>query len=150
MITLDEASALAKNAHDGQTDKAGRPYYEHVFAVRDALAGHGTDAQIAGVLHDIIEDTGTTADDLRAAGVPEHVVAAVESVSRRSGETYMELIVRAAADPLGRLVKLADNRHNSDEARLALLPAEKAASLRKRYKKAREVLEPLPQEASEQ
>lgn len=141
MITLDEASALANAAHAGQVDKAGRPYIEHVCAVRDALAGHGVDAQIAGVLHDIIEDTATTADDLRAAGVPEHVVSAVESVSRRSGETYLELIARAAADPLGRLVKLADNRHNSDEARLALLPPEQAARLRERYRTAREILE---------
>lgn len=141
MITLDEASALAKTAHAGQVDKAGNPYYLHVFAVRDALAEHGIDAQIAGVLHDVIEDTGITADELRAAGVPDHVVRAVESVTRRPDETYMELIARAAADPLGRLVKLADNHHNSDEARLALLPADKAAGLRERYRKAREVLE---------
>jgi len=141
VITLDEASDLAKAAHAGQVDKAGEPYFLHVFAVRDALAGHGVDAQIAGVLHDVIEDTDITAEDLRAAGVPDHVVRAVDSVTRRPDETYMELIARAAADPLGRLVKLADNRHNSDEARLALLPADRAARLRERYRKAREVLE---------
>lgn len=140
-MTLDEASDLAKTAHADQVDKAGEPYYLHVFAVRDALAVHGVDAQIAGALHDIIEDTNITADELRAAGVPDHVVRAVESVTRRPDETYMGLIARAAVDPLGRLVKLADNRHNSDEARLALLPAGKAASLRERYRKAREVLE---------
>lgn len=140
MMTVEEASALAVRAHAGQTDLAGRPYHEHVFAVRDLLAGAGADAQIAGVLHDIIEDTPTTADDLRAAGVPEHVVAAVESVSRRPGEEYDDLVRRAAADPLGRLVKLADNRHNSDEARLALLPAGEAARLREKYRRAREIL----------
>lgn len=143
MITLDEASNLAKAAHAGQVDKAGKAYYLHVFAVRDALAEHGVAAQIAGVLHDIIEDTAITADELRAAGVPDHVVRAVESVTRRPDETYMGLIDRAAADPLGRLVKLADNRHNSDEERLALLPADKAASLRERYRKARGVLEEI-------
>ena len=141
MITLDEASELAARAHAGQTDRAGRPYHEHVFAVRDLLAGHGTDAQMAGVLHDILEDTATTAGDLRAAGVPEHVLAAVESVTKRPGEPYPDLVRRAAADPLGRLVKLADNRHNSDEARLALLPAHDAARLREKYRRAREILE---------
>jgi (p)ppGpp synthase/HD superfamily hydrolase len=147
VITLDEASDLAKAAHAGQVDKAGEPYFLHVFAVRDALAGHGVDAQIAGVLHDVIEDTDITAEDLRAAGVPDHVVRAVDSVTRRPDETYMELIARAAADPLGRLVKLADNRHNSDEARLALLPADRAARLRERYRKAREVLEAVRPDA---
>jgi (p)ppGpp synthase/HD superfamily hydrolase len=140
VITLDEASALAARAHAGQADQAGRPYQEHVFAVRDLLAGHGTDVRIAGVLHDVLEDTPTTADDLRAAGVPEHVVRAVESVSRRTDESYTDLVRRAAADPIGRLVKLADNRHNSDEARLALLPAETAARLREKYRSAREIL----------
>lgn len=141
MITLDDASHLARRMHEGQVDKAGNPYYLHVFAVRDALASHGTAAQIAGVLHDIVEDTATTLDELRMAGVSEEVVRAVDAVTRRSGETYMDLIRRAAADPLGRLVKLADNRHNSDEVRLALLPEEKAARLRERYRRAREVLE---------
>lgn len=142
MITLAEASALAQRAHAGQTDHAGRPYREHVFAVRDLLAEHGEEAQIAGVLHDILEDTPTTSADLLAAGVPDHVVAAVESVTRRQGEPYEEMVTRAAADPLGRLVKLADNQHNSDESRLALLPADQAARLRTKYRRAREILTP--------
>lgn len=144
MITLAEASALAARAHAGQVDKAGHSYTEHIFAVRDALRPYGVDAQIAGVLHDVIEDTDWTAADLRAAGVPSHVVEAVEAVTRRPGETYMDLVRRAAAHPLGRLVKLADNRHNSDEARLALLPDEQAKRLRARYARAREALETAP------
>lgn len=142
MMTVADASALAERAHAGQTDKAGRPYTEHVFAVRDALRPYGTDAQIAGVLHDIIEDTDWTAADLRSAGVPAEVVAAVEAVTRRPGEGYEDLIRRAAAHPLGRIVKLADNLHNSDERRLALLPPDQAARLRQRYARAREILRP--------
>ena len=140
-LTLEQASELAARAHAGQVDKAGRPYVEHVYAVRDLLAAHGERAQVAGVLHDVLEDTDLTADDLRARGCPEEVVRAVLAVSRRPGETYDELIARAAADPLGRLVKLADNAHNSDEARLAALPAEQAERLRTRYARARAVLE---------
>ncbi|WP_306369833.1 VOC family protein [Nocardiopsis sp. CC223A] len=140
-LTPAQASELAARAHAGQVDKAGRPYTEHVHAVRDLLAAHGEHAQMAGVLHDVLEDTGLTADDLRARGCPEEVVRAVVAVSRRPDETYDELIARAAADPLGRLVKLADNAHNSDEARLAALPAEQAGRLRAKYARARAVLE---------
>ncbi|CAL9589080.1 hypothetical protein SUDANB121_05218 [Nocardiopsis dassonvillei] len=140
-LTLDQASELAARAHAGQVDRAGRPYTEHVFAVRDLLVGRGEHAQIAGVLHDVLEDTGITADDLRARGCPEEAVRAVLAVSRRPGEAYDDLIARAAADPLGRLVKLADNAHNSDEARLAALPAAQAERLRAKYARARAVLE---------
>ncbi|MCY9784537.1 HD domain-containing protein [Nocardiopsis sp. EMB25] len=139
-MRLEEASRLAERAHAGQTDKAGRPYAEHVFAVRDLLAGHGEHAQMAGVLHDVLEDTPLTADDLRGHGVPEAVVRAVESVTRGPEESYDDLVRRAAADPLGRLVKLADNAHNSDECRLAALPPDRAARLRAKYARARELL----------
>ncbi len=146
-MTLEMASDLAEHAHRGQHDKAGRPYVEHVFAVRDLLAEHGEHAQMAGVLHDVLEDTPLTADELRRHGCPDEVVAVVESVTRRRGEPYEETIHRAAAHPLGRLVKLADNAHNSDEDRLAALPAEQAERLRDKYARAREVLEdaaPIP------
>lgn len=139
-MDVEEARALARQAHQGQVDKAGRPYHEHVEAVADLLAEHGPDAQIAGLLHDVIEDTGLTADDLRAAGVSKHVVDAVLSVTRRKGETYMDMIRRAAAHPLGRLVKLADNAHNSSPERLAVLGDEEAAFLAKRYTRARKAL----------
>ncbi|APC36435.1 metal-dependent phosphohydrolase [Nocardiopsis dassonvillei] len=145
-MTLEQASRLAEEAHAGQVDRAGRPYAEHVFAVRDLLAGHGERAQAAGVLHDVLEDTPITADDLRARGCPEEVVRAVESVTRRPGEPYEEMVRRAAADPLGRLVKLADNAHNSDERRLALLSDERARRLRAKYARARRILEEGPQE----
>ncbi|MFC4562477.1 HD domain-containing protein [Nocardiopsis mangrovi] len=139
-MDLHGATRLAALAHTGQVDQAGRPYIEHVTAVRDLLAGHGEHAQMAGVLHDIVEDTGVTVDDLRLWGIPEDVVSAVAAVTKRPGEPYDEAVRRAAADPLGRLVKLADNAHNSDESRLALLPREKAARLRTKYARARAVL----------
>ncbi|WP_174545631.1 HD domain-containing protein [Nocardiopsis dassonvillei] len=139
-MDLEAATKLAARAHAGQADKAGHPYTEHVFAVRDLLAPHGEHAQMAGVLHDTLEDTDLTADDLRAYGCPEEVVRAVEAVTKQPGESYEDAVRRAAADPLGRLVKLADNAHNSDERRLALLPEEKAVRLRAKYAKARALL----------
>ena len=143
-IGVQGATELAAEKHAGQFDKAGQPYMSHLLRVRDALAGHGETAMIAGVLHDILEDTEMTAGDLAWEGVPAAAIEAVEAVTRREGETYMDLIRRAAAHPLGRLVKLADNADNADEARLALLPAGQAGSLRKRYARARQVLLPDP------
>jgi hypothetical protein len=106
---------------------------------------------MAGVLHDIVEDTHDHPDPARrydldrltALGVPEDVVAAVDAVTRRPGEPYMSgLIRRSAAHPLGRLVKLADNRHNlAANAELARIDPEKARSLREgRYRPARRIL----------
>lgn len=140
-FTIHAATELARTAHAGQTDKAGQPYVEHVIRVRDALTGYGEEAQIAGVLHDIVEDTPVSLDDLRTIGVTRRALAAIDSVTRRPGETYMDLIRRAAADPLGRLVKLADNADNSREDRLSYLDPDQAVFLRRRYRKARAVLE---------
>ncbi|MEH1014805.1 HD domain-containing protein [Micromonospora sp. CPCC 206060] len=138
--TVADADALAERAHHGQVDKAGHPYIDHPRAVAASLAAFGDHAVMAGLLHDVVEDTDVTLHDLRAAGYPDEVVQAVDAVTRRAGEPYLDMIRRAAADPLGRLVKLADNGHNNDPARLALLPAEQAGRLRKRYAEARAVL----------
>lgn len=140
--SVADADALAEHAHHGQVDKAGNPYIDHPRAVADLLrkAGGSDNAVMAALLHDVVEDTDVSLDQLRALGYPGEVVNAVDSVSRREDETYMELIHRAAANPLGRLIKLADNANNSDPARLALLDPEQAARLREKYAKARAVL----------
>lgn len=135
------ADYLARTHHEGQVDKAGNPYYKHVQAVGKMLEPHGYLAQAAGYLHDIVEDTEITLDDLREHGFPGIVVSAVDAVTKRDGESYLDAVRRAARDPLGRLVKLADNRHNSDEDRLSLLPQDKRDRLRKKYAQAREILE---------
>jgi hypothetical protein len=139
-LDVTEVRNLARQAHAGQVDKAGRPYFEHVEAVAELLDEHGDDAQIAGLLHDVIEDTSLTSWDLLKAGVRPYVVEAVLAVTRRPDETYMDMIRRATVHPLGRLVKLADNTHNSDPARLAALDPQDAAKLAKRYTKARQIL----------
>jgi len=138
--TVDDARALATRAHAGQVDRAGVDYVRHPEAVAAALAAEGPAAEMAGWLHDVVEDTDVTLDDLRAAGYPPEVVSAVDAVTRRPGEDYLDLVRRAAADPIGRLVKLADNRHNSDESRLAALPPDQADRLRAKYAAAREIL----------
>lgn len=111
---LEQARTVAAEAHGTQKDKLDRNYVDaHLRPIAEAAAVFGTDAAAAGWLHDIIEDTPLTADGLREQGIPDHVVAAVESVTEGPAEEpYEELISRACADPLGRLVKLVDNAWN--------------------------------------
>lgn len=107
---VEDAARLAEVAHAGQVDKQGRVYFDaHLVPVAAALEQFGPEAAMAGYLHDIIEDTDYTPALLAAAGVPDEVIAAVVAVTRVPGEEYSKLIERAAAHPLGRLVKLADN-----------------------------------------
>ncbi len=142
MISLPEVKDIARRAHMGQRDKLDRDYYHaHLEPIAAALAPLGVEAEMAGWLHDILEDTEVTSTQLRAHGVPEPVIRAVESVSKRPDEAYEDLIGRAAADPLGRYVKLADNALNleSNPALAAVDPA-KAERLREKYTRARAVL----------
>lgn len=140
MSTIEAADRIAEAGHAGQFDKAGKPYIEHARAVAEMLREHGAEAVMAGLLHDVVEDTDVTLDDLRAGGFSEHVVTAVDAVTRREGETYMDFVRRAAKHELGRLVKLADNAHNSSPGRLAALEPEVAAGLARRYAQARRIL----------
>lgn len=146
----DAAMDLATRFHRGALDKAGRPYLDHVEDVAVALNPCGPVAVAAGWLHDIVEDTPLTLDDLRLLGFPDMVVDAVDSVTIRSGEPYRTMVLRAAAHPVGLLVKLADNVSNSDPARLALLDEGTRDRLTVKYRHARNLLwEALPVEHRE-
>ncbi|MFH9726430.1 HD domain-containing protein [Streptomyces sp. NPDC017254] len=140
MKTLAEVDALAGRAHAGQTDRIGVPYVEHVRAVAAGLAPLGPHLAMAGLLHDIIEDTGWTAERLRAAGIPDRVVSVVEAVTNVPGTAYEEKIRRITEDPDATLVKIADNAHNSRPDRAAALPPEQRERLAAKYRAARQVL----------
>ncbi|WP_371635090.1 HD domain-containing protein [Streptomyces zaomyceticus] len=140
MKTLAEVDALADRAHAGQTDLIGVPYVEHVRAVAAGLAPFGPHLAMAGLLHDIVEDTEWTAEQLRAAGIPDRVVAVVEAVTNVPGTSYEEKIRRIAEDPDATLVKIADNAHNSRSDRAAALPPGKRERLAAKYRAARRVL----------
>lgn len=148
--TIAECDELAYLMHYGATDKAGAPYIEHPRRVARFLAPHGQWAVLAGLLHDIVEDTPATLEGLADRGYPPQVVQAVDAVTRRPEETdYLDVIRRAAADPLGSLVKLADNLDNSHPARLAKLGKYEAARLRNKYAPARDLLEAAVREHDE-
>ncbi|MBN2472042.1 MAG: HD domain-containing protein [Anaerolineae bacterium] len=133
MAGLEDAILLAAQAHRGQQDKNGQPYILH--PLRLMLAVSGEDAQTAAVLHDVVEDTPVTLDELRAAGFAEAVVAAVDHLTRREGESYEAFIQRIKPHPLARRVKLADLRDNMDVLRLDTIDEGAVARLR-RYRAA--------------
>lgn len=116
MSTLERAIVIAAEAHVGQVDKAGAPYVLH--PLRMMLRLSTSDEMIAAVLHDVVEDCGLSLEMLRADGFSEQVLEAIDSVTRRAEESYEEFVLRAASNSIGRRVKLADLRDNSDLSRI--------------------------------
>lgn len=125
----DKAYVIAAHAHEGQHDKAGRDYILH--PVRVAEKCNTVKAKIVALLHDTIEDTDVTVEYLRQQGFPEEIVESVLSVTRQEGETYDDYVLRAAANPIGREVKLADLEDNMDIRRLNEITVCDIARLRK-------------------
>lgn len=116
MSTLERAIALAAEAHAGQFDKAGQPYILHPLRVMLRLSEENE--RIAAVLHDVVEDTAVTLERLGHEGFAAGVLVAVEALTKRPGESRLEAAARAAADPVARAVKLADNAENMNLSRL--------------------------------
>lgn len=144
--TLDETLTLVRELHAGQVDKSGAPYVRHLERVKAHLVRLFPDAteaeQHAALLHDALEDTPCTAAQLRARGYDEETVAIVEGMTKPEGaeyHAYVEGIARGTNRGIVR-VKLADNADNSDPARIAMLPPEKAAQLTEKYARARKAL----------
>ncbi len=129
MSTLERAIVIAAEGHAGQLDKAGNPYVLHPLRVMLRLDTN--EERIAGVLHDVVEDCGWTIDDLREEGFSAAVLRAVEAVTKREGERYDHFVARAAADPIGRRVKLADLEDNSDLGRISNPTAKDHARIEK-------------------
>ena len=133
MLNIEDAIKLALDKHHGQTDKAGEPYILHPLRV---MAQMQTETeQIVAVLHDVVEDSDVTLDDLRRMGFSEEIVTAIDHLSRHDDETYEQFIQRIKPHPLAVRVKLGDLRDNMDLRRTAALD-EKALERFERYRKA--------------
>ena len=115
-MNLEKALAIATDAHRNQTDRYGAPYMLHVMRVM--LRGKNDDERIAGLLHDVVEDTPLTLDDLRRAGFAEPVLAAVNCLTRPETEPYGEFIERIKTNGLAIRVKINDLEDNLDMRRL--------------------------------
>ncbi|MEU6702976.1 HD domain-containing protein [Streptomyces wuyuanensis] len=141
-LTLDQVEAIAREAHAHQTDKAGRPYVEHLRAVADGVRERGgTDEQIAAAwLHDAIEDDVLSREWLAAAELPQRVKDLVDAMTKRPGEGPESYARRILAAPGARLVKEADLAHNADPERLAVLDEPTRNRLSAKYATMRRLL----------
>ncbi|WP_128802921.1 MULTISPECIES: HD domain-containing protein [unclassified Streptomyces] len=125
-LSLAETEAIARAAHEGQVDKAGRPYAEHLQAVAEGVRARGGDEeQIAAAwLHDSVEDGALSEQWLDEAALSDRTKDVVRALTKRAGESQQEYAGRILATPGALLVKEADLAHNSDPARLARLDDE--------------------------
>lgn len=141
-MTLTQVEALARRAHEGQTDKAGLPYAEHLRAVAEGVrARGGTEDQIAAAwLHDAVEDDALPEARLMAAPLPQGVKDMVLALTRRPGEPPETYTARILATPGALLVKEADLAHNADPARLAVLDEPTRTRLTAKYARVRHLL----------
>ena len=137
---LEKALRIAVNAHAGQVDKSGKPYIFH--PVRVCCRCFTDEEKIVALLHDTIEDTDITAEDLLSEEFPRHIVDAILSISRKEGESYEDFVRRSSLNPLGRSVKLHDLEDNMDISRLEQV-TEKDLERLNRYIKAYTYLETM-------
>ena len=111
-----KAMQLCYDAHQEQTDKSGLPYVFHPIHVAEQMQDEIT--TVVALLHDVVEDTKYTLEDLREMGFPEEVVEAVSLLTKQKGLPEQEYYVRIKKNQIAKIVKLADLRHNSDLTRL--------------------------------
>ncbi|MCX4433856.1 HD domain-containing protein [Streptomyces mirabilis] len=142
LLTLAEIETLARTAHAAQTDKAGRPYTEHLQAVADGVRERGgDDEQIAAAwLHDAVEDDVLSEDWLREAALTGRTKDIVLALTKREGEPPESYAKRIRTTPGALVVKASDLAHNADPARLAVLDEHTRARLTKKYAAMRALL----------
>lgn len=115
MSTLDRAILIAAQAHHGQKDRYGQPYILH--PLRMMMKMESEIAKIVAVLHDVVEKSEWTLEDLKREGFSEQTVDAVDRLTKRNGEPYAMHLERARTSQLARKVKIADLEDNLDPER---------------------------------
>lgn len=114
-----KALKLCFEAHKEQIDKSGMPYAFHPFHLAEQMQDE--ESTIVALLHDVIEDTDYTLDDLRKVGFDDSVLAAINLMTHEDGVPYMDYVEQIKTNPIAKTVKLADLRHNSDMTRLEVV-----------------------------
>ena len=141
MIYSDKTKRALKlcfEAHKNQLDKSGIPYVFHPFHLAEQMQDENT--TIVALLHDVVEDTDYSLDDLRAMDFGDEVIDALSLMTHDKSVPYMDYVARMKSNPIARQVKLADLRHNSDTTRLNIVD-EKAIERVRKYSRAIELLE---------
>lgn len=137
MNDIEKAISIAVQAHSGQIDKAGMPYVLH--PLRLMLRQDSSEAMIVAVLHDVVEDTDVTIDQLAEAGFSNAVLEAISMLTHDKNIPYMDYIMGLASNDLARQVKITDLSDNMDLSRIPN-PQEKDYVRLKKYKVAYECL----------
>lgn len=119
MSDLDKAVAIAARAHAGQSDKYGQPYILH--PIRVMMRMRTGKERIVAMLHDVVEDSDVSSDDLRTEGFSGEVIEAVILLTKGPDQSYTDYVTRLAHNPLARAVKLSDLEDNMDLKRIATL-----------------------------
>ncbi len=132
------AMRIAYDAHHGVLDKSGAPYIFHPYEVASRMDDEISTA--AALLHDVVEDTDLTFDDLRAKGIPEEVIVPLTYLTRDKDAPYMEYIERITENEVAVKVKLSDLRHNMDETRYCRPMDDYEKERQKKYERARDFL----------
>src|SRR5262245_11766928 len=132
MATLEKAILIAAQAHLGQKDKAGAPYILH--PLRLMMRMDSEDAMIAAVLHDVVEDSDCTLEQLRGEGFSEEVLHAVDCLTNRDGESYDEFIARVQPNAIARQVKIADLEDNMNVKRIGEMTPKDLARIEKYHR----------------
>ena len=130
--TLEDAISIAANAHKGETDKAGACYILHPLRLMMKME---TEAEMmTAILHDVVEDSDWTIEQLRERGFSEEVLTALDCVTDREGESYEKFIERAATNPIARRVKLADLEDNMNMLRIKEIKPKDLTRMKKYHK----------------
>ncbi len=133
-----KAMKLCFKAHKDQVDKSGMPYVFHPFHVAEQMTDEAT--TIVALLHDVVEDTDYTLEDIAAEGFGKDILEAVALMTHEDDIPYLDYVAKLKENPIARAVKLADLAHNSDLSRIGEIDEETKRRLEK-YKKAKDILE---------
>lgn len=133
-----QALKLCFEAHKNQVDKTGIPYIFHPFHLAEQMKDEYT--TVIALLHDVVEDTDYTFNDLENMGYPKEIIDALKLLTHEDNISYMDYVSKIKDNPYAKVVKLADLRHNSDITRLDVID-EKTIKRNEKYKKAIMMLE---------
>jgi (p)ppGpp synthase/HD superfamily hydrolase len=132
MATLERAILIAAQAHEGQKDKSGAAYILHPLRMMMRMESEA--AMIAAILHDVVEDSDWTLEQLRGEGFSEEVLQAVDCLTKRDGESYDEFIARVQTSAIARQVKIADLEDNMNVKRIGEMSPKDLARIEKYHR----------------
>lgn len=133
-----KALKLCFEAHKEQVDKSGMPYVFHPFHLAEKMTDEAT--TVVALLHDVVEDTELTFEDLEKQGFGEEIISVLKLLTHNDDTPYMDYVAKIKTNKIATAVKLSDLKHNSDLSRLDTVD-EKALKRKEKYEKAIKFLE---------